>query len=48
VRRRTRAYDPLAMQKVVGSNPIIRSERSPARRGFLLLRGTQGANSHSG
>jgi hypothetical protein len=24
------------MQKVVGSSPIIRSERSPARRGFLL------------
>jgi hypothetical protein len=25
------------MQKVEGSSPIIRSQDSPARRGFLLL-----------
>ena len=28
-RRRTRTHDPLAMQKVVGSNPIIRFARNP-------------------
>ena len=32
---RTRTHDPFAMQKVVGSSPIIRS-RKPRKRGFLL------------
>ena len=29
MRRGPRAYDPLAMQKVAGSNPIIRFARNP-------------------
>ena len=29
---------PLAMQKVVGSNPIIRSKESPGNGAFLLAR----------
>jgi hypothetical protein len=33
-------HDPLAMQKVVGSNPIIRFARSPLQRGrFSRLAG---------
>ena len=30
------ADDPLAMQKVVGSNPIIRSQEPAGNGGFLL------------
>jgi hypothetical protein len=33
MRRGPRAYDPLAMQKVVGSNPIIRFARNPLQTG---------------
>jgi len=32
-----RTHDPLAMQKVVGSNPIIRSSRKPRSSEVFLL-----------
>jgi hypothetical protein len=38
VKRRPKSFPAkrLAMQKVVGSNPIIRSSRSPAQAGFFV------------
>jgi len=35
-RQMGRTHDPLAMQKVVGSSPIIRFAHAPLRRGSLL------------
>ena len=36
-----RTHDPLAMQKVVDSNPIIRSSRKPRSGGAFVLSGAR-------